>query len=322
MISRRPLLQALALSAIAVARPVFPQQYPARPIRFVVPASAGTTIDVTARFMAEAMGRALNVSIIVDNRAGAGAVIGTEYVAKSAPDGYTLLFTGIPLYLTKWLSEAPVSYDPVTDFAPISLLCNSPLGIVVPANSPYKTLSDLVRAMRAKPDEITFSSGGNGSAAHLCMVLLNDLTQTVSKHIPYKGNTPAVTDVAGGQVDFTCQGSGGIVPLIRAGKLRPLAVTNRSRWDFLPEVPTAIEAGVPNFEMTGWIGVVARAGTPAPIVQRLSDEFVRIARTPEFKEFCNKQQMFVDISDHKQFAADVPRYDATLKRLALLAKKG
>lgn len=324
MHSRRDFIHASALAAIGGAVHPFAlaQQYPSKPIRAIVPASAGTQIDVAARFMAEAVSRQMDMAIVVENRAGAGGLLGAEFVAKAEPDGYTLLFAGIPLYLSRWLSEAKVGYDPEKDFAPVAMLCSSPLGIAVAADSPYRTLADLVAAMRKAPDQVTYSSGGDGSAAHICAVMLNDMTRTVAKHIPYKGNTPAVTDLAGGRVDFTCQGAGGILPLVKAGKLRALAVTNDQRWDQLPDVPTAVEAGIPGFDLTGWIGVMARAGTPAFVVQRLSDAFVRAAGTPEFKSFCEQQQMFVQIQDHRKFAARVPGYAAQLKHLALLARKG
>lgn len=325
MQSRRRIVRAAALAALgaAVQPRVFAQQYPSKPIRFIVPASAGTQIDVTARFMAEAVSRQMGgAAIMVENRAGVGGMLGAEAVAKSDPDGYTLLFGGIPLFLSRWLSDAKAGYDPVKDFAAVAMLCSSPLGIAVAADSQYKTLAELVAAMRQAPDQITYSSGGDGSAAHICAVMLGDKTKTAAKHIPYKGNTSAVTDVVGGRVDFTCQGAGGILPLVKAGKLRALAVTNDHRWDTLPEVPTAVEAGIAGFDLTGWIGVLAPAGTPATVVGRLSGEFVRAAGTPAFKAFCDQQQMFVQILDSRSFAASVPGYEAQLKRLALLARKG
>ncbi|MFT3717100.1 Bug family tripartite tricarboxylate transporter substrate binding protein [Pseudorhodoferax sp.] len=324
MHSRRRFIHAAALAAIGGGLPpaALAQPYPSRPVRLIVPASAGTQIDVAARFMAEAVSRRMHASIVVENRAGAGGMLGAELVAQAEPDGYTLLVAGIPLYLSRWLSDAKAGYDPVKDFEPVAMLCSSPLGIAVAADSPYRTLADLVGAMRQAPDRITYSSGGDGSAAHICAVMLNDMTKTAAKHIPYKGNTPAVTDLAGGRVDFTCQGAGGILPLVKAGKLRALAVTNDQRWDVIPDVPTVVEAGVPGFDLTGWIGVMARAGTPASVVQKLSDAFVQAAGTPEFKSFCDQQQMFVQVQDHRQFAASVPGYAAQLKHLALLARKG
>ena len=322
MITRRPFIGAAALAGLAGAKGVFAQEYPSKPIRLIVPASAATQIDTVARVVGEALSKRLNTPVFIENRAGAGGAVGTASVAKSALDGYTLLVTGIPLFLTKWTSDQPVLFEAMTDFAPIAMLCSSPSGLVVRADSPYKTVADLVRAMKARPGEITFSSGGVGGTSHLHMVTLTEATQTSAKHIPYKGNAPATIDVASGIVDFTFQGPVGIVGLIKTGKLRALLVTNRTRWGELPDVPAANEVGIPGLDfVSGWIGVVAPALTPPPIVQRLSDEFVRIAQSQEFKKFCTEQQMFVEATDHRQFLADFPKYDEQFKRLGTLAKQ-
>ncbi|MEI6116968.1 MAG: tripartite tricarboxylate transporter substrate binding protein [Burkholderiales bacterium] len=304
-ISRRHLIQAVALTMAGVARPTFAQQFPTKPIRLIVPATAGTSVDLTARFVAERLGNRLNTSVIVDNRAGAGGGIGSDFVSKAPPDGYTLLLPGITLITTRLVADSPFTYDPVKDFTAIAKLNSAALAVVVSAESPYKTLADLVKAMKEKPGEITYASGGSGSTAHLCAIVLMDLTHTKAKHIPYKGNTPAVTDTAGGQVDFTCQGSAGVLPMIKAGKLRALAVTSRERWDSIPNVPTGIEAGVPDFIVSSWIGALGPAGIPAPIVQRLSEELVNIARSVEFKDFCEQQAMFVDVADHQKFSLEL-----------------
>ena len=321
MISRRPLIGAAALAALAGARSAFSQQYPTKPIRLIVPASTGTQIDTVARVVGEVLSKRLNTPIVVDDRAGAGGAVGTAVVAKAPADGYTLLVTGIPLFLSKWVSDQPVGFE-TSDFTPVSMLCSSPSGLVVGADSPYKSVADLVRAMKARPGEITFSSGGAGGTSHLHMVTLTEATQTSVKHIPYKGNGPATTDVAAGVIDFTFQGPAGILGLIKGGKLRPLLVTNRQRWEALPEVPAAQEAGIPGLDfVAGWIGIVAPARTPQAAVQRLSDEFVRIVESKEFKDFCTAQQMFVETPGNRQFAADFPKYDEQFKRLGTLAKQ-
>ncbi|AJG22459.1 putative exported protein [Cupriavidus basilensis] len=322
MFGRRNFLKSLAsLAAVACAPSAFAQQYPSRPIRIVVPASPGTAVDITARFMAEALAESLKTPVLVDNRAGAGGLIGTDAVAKAPADGYTLLFAGVPHLTTRWFTAGPVTFDPVKDFAPIAKVSSSALAIVVRADSPYKTLDDLIAAMKRKPGEITYSSGGAGSTSHLCSVMLNDLTKTRAKHIPYKGNGPAVTDVMAGQVDFTCQGAPSVVPMIKAGKLRGLAVTSAGRWSEIPGVPTAAQAGVPGFQVSSWIGALAPAAAPAPIVERLSEELVRIAQSPEFKAFCAHQSMYVDIADRRQFLTAFPKEDAHWKRIAQLSKE-
>lgn len=318
-ISRRHLLQAAALAVAGATRPAFAQQYPTKPIRLIVPASAGTSVDLTARFVADRLSNRLNTSIIVDNRAGAGGGIGSDFVSKAAPDGYTLLLPGITLITTRLLAGSPFTYDPVKDFTAIARLNGAALAVVVSAESPYKTLADLIKAMKDKPGEITYASGGSGSTSHLCAIVLMDLTGTKAKHIPYKGNTPAVTDTAGGQVDFTCQGSAGVLPMIKSGKLRALAVTSKQRWDSIPTVPTGIEAGVPDFIVSSWIGALGPAGIPAPIVQRLSDELVSIAGSAEFREFCEQQAMYVDIADHQKFQRELADDMVKWQRIVAIA---
>ncbi|WP_077000809.1 tripartite tricarboxylate transporter substrate binding protein [Variovorax sp. KK3] len=324
MIDKRTLILAAAAStALAASGLHAPAQaqaaYPTKPIRLIVPASPGTAVDVTARFFSERLARRLNSPVVVENRDGAGGAVGITFVSKAPADGYTILFAGIPLYATPHVSEAPVSFDPVKDFTPVARFNGAALAFVVPASSPYKTLQDLIAAMKARPNDLTFASGGNGSTSQMCTALLNEMTRTKARHVAYKGNSPAVTDTVGGQVDFTCNSSA-VVPLVKSGKLRALAVTSRVRWDELPEVPTVAEAGVPGYEISSWIGAIAPVGTPAAIVQKLSDELVAIAQGSEFREFCVKQTMYVEIVDAKPFQAGAVAEAARWKRLADLTK--
>ena len=320
-LKRRSLLQLpLATLPMLGSGLAWSQQYPARPIRLIVSASAGTTVDVTARFLADPLSKRLNVPVLVDNRPGAGGAIGSEAVSKAPADGYTMMFTGITHFAARYASDITNVYDPVKDFTGIARVCSAALAIVVPTDSPYRTLQDLIQAMKAKPGEIDYGSGGAGSTSHLCTVILNDLTQTRAKHIPYKGNTQAVTDTAAGIVAFTAQGSGGVLPLIKAGKLRALAVTSRNRWEALPDVPTGIEAGIPGFEVASWMGALGPAAMPAPAAQLISSELARIARSPEFKAFCDKQSMYVELVEHQQFHADLPHEDARWKRVSQLTR--
>ncbi|HSV84017.1 MAG TPA: tripartite tricarboxylate transporter substrate binding protein [Ramlibacter sp.] len=319
-ISRRACLQlAAAWAAMATASAKAQQQYPAKPVRLIVPATPGATIDANARYIAEQLGARWKTGVLADNRAGAGGGIGSDMVAKAAPDGYTLLFAGTTHFTTRLLPDSALTYDPVKDFTAVAKVSSAALALVVPADSPYRSLGDLVRAMKAKPGDIAYGTGGKGSTSHLCTVLLNDLTQTKAKHVAYKGNTQAVTDTIGGQVAFTCQGSGGVLPLIKAGRLRALAVSSRARWDSLPEVPTGQEAGVAGFEISSWMGLMGPARMPAPLVQSLSDEVLRIARSAEYKEFADKQGMVVDIADHRTFQAELPREEQKWRRLVTLA---
>ncbi|MFT3721078.1 Bug family tripartite tricarboxylate transporter substrate binding protein [Pseudorhodoferax sp.] len=322
MVSRRQLLQALPAlpsalgTSVALAQPIA-----GKPIRLMVAASPGATVDAAARFVSEPLSKMLGVPVIVENRPGAGGAIGSDAVAKSPADGHTLLFTGVTHFSARYSGEASATYDPVKDFSAIARICSAALAVVVATNSPYKTLADLLAAMKAKPGEIDYGSGGVGSTSHLCTVIMNDLTGTKAKHIPYKGNTQAVTDTVAGVVAFTCQGSGGVVPLIKAGRLRALAVTSRNRWEALPDVPTGIESGIPGFEVASWMGSFAPAKTPQPMVSMVSDAMAKIARSPEFKAFCDKQSMYVELMEHSEFQASVPAEDARWRRVAELIKR-
>ena len=318
--TRRLLLKAATVLPLVGARPAFSQQYPSKSIKIIVAASAGTSIDVTARFFTEPLQKRLNTPIVIENRPGAGGLLGFTTVAKSPPDGYALLLTGIPLYLLPLLSEITPPYDPLKDFTPVSRVARVPMAVVVPADSPYRTLSDLLRAMRDKPGEVTYSSQGPGSTAHLCSVILNDMSKTKAEHIGYKETTMAITDVVGGRVTFTCQGSAGVLPLIQAGKLRALAVTGTKRWEAIPDVPTVAEAGIRGFELSSWLDFMAPARTPTPVVQLLSDEIGRIARTPQFGEFCEKQVIFPDVVGYGPLTEDMPNEAAKWKRIVQLAR--
>ena len=320
MISRRNLLQALP-AALGSSALLAHAQIPGKPIRLLVAASAGTTVDAAARFVAEPLSKIMGVPVVVDNRPGAGGALGSEAVAKSPPDGHTLLMTGVTHFSARYSGEASATYEPVKDFTGVARVCSAALAVVVSANSPYKTMADLLAAMKAKPGEIDYGSGGVGSTSHLCTVILNDLTKTSAKHIPYKGNTQAVTDTVGGVVAFTCQGSGGVMPLIQAGRLRALAVTSAKRWEALLDVPTGIECGIPGFEVASWMGVMAPAKAPDAMVTKISDGLAQIARTPEFKAFCDKQSMYVELVEHRELQAGMPAEDARWRRVAELIKR-
>ena len=319
-LTRRQILQAIGTLPLVGIRSAFAQQFPSKPIKLVVAVSAGTSLDITARFFSEPLSKRLNTPVVVENKPGAGGVLGFTAVAKSPPDGYTLVLAGIPLYLSPLFSDTPPQYDPVKDFVPVARVARLPLVIVVSADSPHRTLSDLVQAMKNKPDELTYSSVGTGSSGSLCAVLLNSMSKTKAKDIGYKESGTSVMDVVGGRVSWTCQGTAGVLPLIQSGKLRALAVTGATRSGALPDVPTVAEAGVPGYELSSWLDFMAPARTPTPILQVLSDEIVRIAQTPQFKEFCATQVMSVDAVGYKPLLADMPNEAAKWKRIAHLAR--
>ena len=286
-----------------------------------MPASAGTSIDAVTRFFAERLSKRLNTPVVADNRPGAGGLLGYTAAAKAAPDGYTLILTGIPLYLLPLFSEAATPpFDPVKDFAPVARVARVGFAFVVPVDSPYRSMSDLIQAMKSKPDDLTYSSQGAGSSAHLCSVILNDMTKTKALHVGYKETTMAVTDVVGGRVSFTCQTSTGVLPLIQSGKLRPLAVTGTRRWEVLPDVPTAAEAGLSGFEVSSQLDFMAPAKTPEAALQLLSGEILQIAQTPEFKEFCAKQLLAPDPVGFKALTPEITREAARWKRIVQLAR--
>lgn len=297
------------------------QQFPSRPVKIIVPASPGTSIDAVTRFFSEALSRRLNTAFVVENRSGAGGLLGYQAVAKAPPDGYTLMLTGIPLYLLPLFSETtPPPFDPSKDFAPVARVARVPYAIVVGVDSPYRTMADLIRAMRAKPDELTYSSQGVGSSAHLCSALLADTLKAKARHIGYKETTMAVTDVVGGRVSFTCQTSVGVMPLVQAGKLRALSVTSTRRWKELPDVPTASEAGVPSFEASSQLDFMATAGTPDAVLRLLSDEFVKVAQTPAWEAFCAKQLLTVDVMGSKELLPEIGREVVRWKNVAQMVR--
>jgi tripartite-type tricarboxylate transporter receptor subunit TctC len=320
--NRRLMLKmAAAFPLVAAGAASRAQQYPSKTIKIIVPAGAGSGIDAVARFFTDPLAKRLGQAVIVENRPGAGGLIGYTQAAKAAPDGHTIILTGIPLYLLPHLSEvSPPPFDPQKDFAPIARVARLPQAIIVPADSPYKTLGDLVEAMRRKPDDITYSSQGVGSSAHLCGVVLNNLSHTKARHIPYKETGVAITDVVGGRISFTCQSSTAILPLIQAGKVRALGVTNSRRWESLPNVPTIAEAGVAGFNVASQLDFMAPAGTPDSILQILSKAFTEIAQRPDYKTFCAKQLIVPEVASANELPADIARETVRWKQIVEMAR--
>ncbi len=321
-ITRRLMLKAAVAAPIAVmGRSAFAQDYPVKAVKIIVPAGAGTGIDGATRFFADPLASRLGHAFVPENRPGAGGLLGYTQAARSAPDGYTLILTGIPLYLLPLFSEAPKPpFNPVTDFVPVARIMRVPSAIAVAPESPYKTLDDLLTAMRNNPNEITYSSQGVGSNAHLCAVVLNDMSGTKAKHIPYKESSMALTDVVGGRIAFTCQSSAGMLPLIQGGRLRALAVTSSNRWKSLPDVPTVAEAGVPNFEVTSQLDFMAPAGTPENVLKLLSDNIRVVTQTPQFEQFCLKQAIEPEFRDYKTLVPEIKQEAARWKRIVDLAR--
>ena len=274
-------LSSLALAAASVV--AHAQGYPNQPIRLIVPWPPGGGVDTTGRMIAQPLSQRLGQSIVVDNRAGAGGNIGTEFAAHQKADGYTLLMGSISPNAVNIHLYSRLGFDPIKDFAPITFVSSVPNILVVPAASPYKTVKDLVDAAKASPGKLTYASGGVGSSQHLAGVQFRTATKIDVLHVPYKGTAPAETDLIGNQVSFmldttTC------LPFIAAGKMRALAVASKARNPALPDVPTLDEVGVPGVYASSWYGLMAPAGTPKDIVDRLSKEMREILATPEMKK--------------------------------------
>jgi len=260
------------------------QDYPARPVRLVVPYAAGGNADIFGRTLAQKLGDALKQPFVVENRAGANGGIGADFVAKSAPDGYTLLVTANGPIVVNPVLYAKVPYDPVKDFAPVAQCVVYQYVLVTVAGSPIKSIADLVDAARARPGAVSYGSTGVGGGNHLAGELFALATGTQLTHVPYKGSAPALADLLGGQLTFMFDTVITSVPQIRAGKLRAFAVSSLKRASALPDVPTLDEAGIRGFDISQWQGVLAPAGTPKTIIDRLNAEIVKSLRAPEVRE--------------------------------------
>jgi tripartite-type tricarboxylate transporter receptor subunit TctC len=260
------------------------QPWPVRPIRMVVPLSPGGFADVPARMLAHRLSTALGKQVFVENRPGAGGTIGADFVAKSAPDGHTLLLLATPHVISAHLYRT-LPYDSLKDFAPVALIASGPYALVVnPQQLPVTSVRELVDAARGRPGKIDFASSGNGSAQHLVGALFNSMAGVELNHVPYKGSGPAMQDLIGGQVQVSFAGIPNILSHVKAGRLRALAVTTPVRWSELPDVPTLAEAGIPGYEATLWLSLAAPAGTPAEIIQRLYSEIGKALQEPELRQ--------------------------------------
>jgi tripartite-type tricarboxylate transporter receptor subunit TctC len=257
------------------------QSYPTKTVRTVVPYPAGGYYDMIGRQIAQKLGRALGQPVIVENRAGANGIIGTEFTAKSAADGYTIMVGGIGPHGINASLYKKLPYDPVRDFAPIVHIANQPNILIVNSASSFRSVQDIVAAARAKPGHVTYASNGAGSSQHLSATLFALTMGIQLTHVPYKGGGPATIAMLGGEADHLFGGPSEMFPHIKAGKFRALAVTGTRRLPAFPEVPTMVEAGVPNYEVSTWFGYFAPAGTPAEIVDRLNAEINRALHEPD-----------------------------------------
>ena len=300
MNGRRPaaLLAAAALLmgvSLAQAQTSPAQDYPNRAVTLVVPYPAGGGLDALARMLGQKLAERLGKPVVIENRTGAGTVIGAASVAKAAPDGYTVMLgTSTPFAITATLNKS-LPYDPAKDFAPIALVSNAPFLLLVHPSQPVHSVADLIALAKAKPGQLSYGSAGPGSPQNLSFELLKTLTGINIVHVPYRGDGPALTDLVAGHIPPMFGEPTPILPLLKDGKVRALGVSSASRLPIAPDVPTIAEAGVPGFDLTSWQMIVAPAGTPQEIVDKLHVEVKKVLELPEVKaEFARTARITVD----------------------------
>ena len=279
---RRTLMGGIGLAGLSLAQRAGAQaRYPERPVRLVVAFAPGGFTDIVARLVAAKLSEVLGQQVVVDNKAGAGGVIGTEVVAKAPPDGYTLLLGTISTHAMNPHLYAKLPYDPVKDFAPVARIANSPNILVVHPSVPAKSVAELIALAKAKPGDLKYGSGGNGTSSHLAAEMFKAMAGVDIQHIPYRSTSNAATALLAGEISLMFDTLPSALPQVRAGKLRALAVTVAERVPSLPELPTVAESGLPGFEMGVWVGLFAPAGTPQPVIARLDAESKALLALPD-----------------------------------------
>lgn len=274
---------AAAIFALAAAGAAA-QNYPSKPVRVIAPFPAGGGIDFIARALTPKLSEYLGQGFVVDNRSGASGTIGTEAVAKAAPDGYTLLMSSAGILTANQFLYSKMPFDPEKDFIPVSIVADMPMMVVVNPKVEAKTLRELVAMARANPGKLNFGSPGIGTTGHLGLALMLHAAKVQITHVPYRGAAPAITDLVGGQIDGVVDNPPTVLPHINEGRLRALAVTAKQRLALLPDLPTTAEAGVANYEASSWFGIAVPAGTPPAVVARLHKEIVAALRQPAMAE--------------------------------------
>lgn len=310
----------IAATAVIVSTSAHATDYPTRPIRLITPYAAGGLSDILARQLAHELSNRLGQSVVVENKVGGGGVIGTDAMAKASPDGYTLGIVGQGLASVNTTLYPRLPYNTERDFVAISLIAKFSMVLVGSPDRPPATIDELIAMARKGPDAVSYGSAGNASTAHLTMAMLGDRIGAKMLHVPFKGESAAFTEVAGGRVDGIFATVGGALPLIQGNKLRAIAVADKHRNPLLPEVPTLQESGLTDFEVFGWYAVVTPTGTPADIVARLSEALMAIGRDPAFQRFMTARGMEAVGSS----PADVSRTirDETVRWAEIIQKVG
>ena len=310
----RKALQLLAVLAAFGTGAAQAQEYPTKPVRIVVPYPAGGFNDTLGRLAAKHLGDYWKKPVIVDNKPGAGTMIGTKEVAGAAADGHTILVVQFPYAANPWLYKN-IAYDTQKAFAPVLLAGRSPMLLVTHAQGPYRSAAELLAAARIKPNALTYGSSGAGSSNHLAMALFETATATQMRQIPYKGSTPMLTDLAGGQFDVALDLLPHAMPFMQSGRVRPLAIAAPKRSPLLPDVPTAAEAGIPGYEVSSWHGFVVPSGTPPSVVDKLNSDLNRMLLEDEVKKAFAAQGVVPDGGTPAQFRGFIDGQMALWKKV-------
>lgn len=318
-VSGRGLICAALLTVVVPAARA--QEYPQKPITLVVPFTPGGTTDILAREIGTRLQAAYGQSVIIDNRAGAGGSLGAELAARAQADGYTLLMGHIGTLAINPSLYPKLQYDPLKSFVPVAFVARVPNILVVNSKSPITSLADLVKAAKAKPGSLAYGSGGNGSAAHITTEYLKHVTGTDMVHVPYKGTAPFVTDLLSGEIQVGFTGATAVMPQVRAGRLRALAVSSAKRMKAYPDLPTVAESGYSGYEADQWYGLVAPAGTPPAIVAKLNATINAAMETPELRHRLESEGAEADAIAPEKFgqfiAAEIARWRPILKAAAV-----
>ncbi len=310
---------AIVISALLLWTPCAGgQTYPAKTVRMVVPFAAGGGTDLIGRLLAQKLTDAWGQQMVVDNRGGGGSIIGTEVVARSAPDGYTLLLTAFP-FTTNAALLPKLPYDSLQDFAPVTLAALAPLIVVVHPSLPVRSTKDLVAVARARPGQLSYGSSGNGGPQHLAGELFKSMAGVDLVHVPYKGGGPATVDLVGGQVQVGFSSLLTVMTFVKSGRLRAIAVTSARRSAILPELPTIAEGGYPGYETTTWYGILVRAGTPASIISTLNADLARALKLPEIRDRLAAEGAEAVSNSPAEFAAFLQAEIERVRRLSKVA---
>jgi tripartite-type tricarboxylate transporter receptor subunit TctC len=317
--TRARLMLGAAACTLVIAAPIaHAQTYPAKPIRFIVPFPPGGGNDTIARQIGQRLTAVLGQQVPVDNRPGAGGTIGADLAARAAPDGYTMFLAGVATHGINPNLRRKLPYDPLKDFDAVSLIASAPLLVVVHPSLPVKSVKELVALAKARPGQINYASNGAGGSSHLAVEMFRMMTGTDMVHIPYKGLSPALTDLLSGEVQLMFSSAVAMLPQVKAGRLRAIAMTGAKRSPAIPDIPTVAEAGVRGYETGSWYGVVVPAGTPKIAIDTLSREIINFVRLPETMERMNSEAVIPVGSTPAEFTAHIK---SELERWARVVKQ-